>query len=319
VLPIPGITPQQTTDILTNNEKISADGSINTHNDVETTANSYGDILSWNGTNWANRQFIPSSQTNLYGQIVTPISVCANITPIPNPTPLFGSHGPGSNTTDANRLLAFNWDGNPIYNPCGADLEQMYYALVKGGYIVGLEKEFIKSPPYSNNLSPTYSEQQNWIVRSINHVRKLLGNNTPIKLSQRLSNEALWRIEKAYCATYAPNDIYLSQQRFLPTLAQQAASYPNTLLEWPNGLISQSSGDNWRYELATGNFDNNTQPWWTAYGSVLWALLWHQQQSGNIWAQLFGREYIGIAIGRSTNATSICYDFKFSGPQQSLC
>ena len=55
---ITGITPQQTADIQTNNLKVSADGSINTHNDVETISPSPGDLLSWNGTNWVS---IPSA------------------------------------------------------------------------------------------------------------------------------------------------------------------------------------------------------------------------------------------------------------------
>jgi hypothetical protein len=54
IRPINGITAQQVADILLNNLKVSASGSINTHNDVQTTTPSTGQVLKWNGTNWAN-------------------------------------------------------------------------------------------------------------------------------------------------------------------------------------------------------------------------------------------------------------------------
>jgi len=54
--PINGISTQQVADILMNNLKVSADGTINAHNDVNYTAPSIGQVLKWNGTNWTNAQ-----------------------------------------------------------------------------------------------------------------------------------------------------------------------------------------------------------------------------------------------------------------------
>lgn len=49
-----GITPAQALSIIENSAKISADGPINTHSDVETSLPSPGDLLSWNGSQWVN-------------------------------------------------------------------------------------------------------------------------------------------------------------------------------------------------------------------------------------------------------------------------
>ena len=71
-----GITSQQIADITTNNAKISADGPINTHSDVETTTPRIGDILAWDGTNWVN---IPASVGISVEQAADIISNCAKI------------------------------------------------------------------------------------------------------------------------------------------------------------------------------------------------------------------------------------------------
>jgi hypothetical protein len=49
-----GITPSQASAIVANTAKVSADGSINTHSDVDTTSPSIGDSLKWNGSQWVN-------------------------------------------------------------------------------------------------------------------------------------------------------------------------------------------------------------------------------------------------------------------------
>jgi hypothetical protein len=51
---IVGITPAQASAIIANTAKVSADGSINTHNDVNFTNPNPGDLISWNGSNWVN-------------------------------------------------------------------------------------------------------------------------------------------------------------------------------------------------------------------------------------------------------------------------
>ena len=51
---ITGISNQQATNITSANLKVSADGPVSSHSDVETTSPTIGDLLSWNGTNWVN-------------------------------------------------------------------------------------------------------------------------------------------------------------------------------------------------------------------------------------------------------------------------
>jgi hypothetical protein len=54
-----GVSPQQAADILTNKDKISADGSVNTHNDVNYISPSLGEILTFDGLNWVNGPLLP--------------------------------------------------------------------------------------------------------------------------------------------------------------------------------------------------------------------------------------------------------------------
>lgn len=60
----------------TNDAKVSADGSIDTHSDVDTTtsAPSTGEVLKWNGTNWA-----PAADTAGSGDVVGPASATDNV------------------------------------------------------------------------------------------------------------------------------------------------------------------------------------------------------------------------------------------------
>jgi hypothetical protein len=57
-----GITPAQASAITANTAKVSADGSINTHNDVQVSPLP-GDLLTYNGTNWVNRNPPKTYQT----------------------------------------------------------------------------------------------------------------------------------------------------------------------------------------------------------------------------------------------------------------
>jgi hypothetical protein len=50
-----GITPSQASDIINNNTKVSADGTIATHSDVGITSPVIGDLMEWDGTNWVNK------------------------------------------------------------------------------------------------------------------------------------------------------------------------------------------------------------------------------------------------------------------------
>jgi hypothetical protein len=58
------ITTQQSNNITTNLAKISANGSVNTHSDVQTENNIIGQIVHWDGTNWVNttKQYITEQQ-----------------------------------------------------------------------------------------------------------------------------------------------------------------------------------------------------------------------------------------------------------------
>ena len=308
------ITQQQANDILANNAKVSADGSINTHSDVTIILPAKGDILQWSGSQWVNSPFPSYGGGSL---IVTTTPACSPMTVVPG-TPLFGSHGPGSNTTDTNRILANAWNGIP-FNPCGLTDAQRFDTIVKGPYILGLEQEYNKLPPYQNPLLPTLTEQMNWTIRCINHIRKLYGNPNPVKVSQRLTNEALWRIERAWCSVFSPNSI--TDWYYIPDTNAQA-NYPSTLNEWPTPSLRKGVNNyQWRYELG-GWGSSATTPFWTHMTDLLWSILKHQQNK-SIFQGFYGMDEIGIAICTVpvgfANAGAIAYSFSFAGVQLSYC
>lgn len=313
------ITQQQADDIIANNAKVSADGSINTHSDVMITLPTKNDILQWNGSQWVNSPF----QTFGPGFLTLTLTpACSPMTLIPSLNPDFGSHGPGSNTTDPNRILANAWNGIP-FNPCGMSSSTLYNTIVKGAYILGLEAEYNKLPPYADTNTPTFQEHMNWTIRVFNHIRKLLGNPNPVIVSQRLCNEALWRLEKAWCSTYTPNNIY--SWNFLPT-TQQQLNYPPTLNEWPTPQTPKNSGSNlvhyFRYEIAHATL-SPTIPWWTQMSQILWNIL-QGHQSDDLISDIFGRPEIGIAIctvpsGFTNTAGDIAYSLVSFGTKRSYC
>lgn len=75
------ITPTQTSNIIANVLKISADGPINTHSDVQTSGNVTGQILMWNGANWVNTtaQFITVQQVNDINNNTTKVTASSTI------------------------------------------------------------------------------------------------------------------------------------------------------------------------------------------------------------------------------------------------
>jgi len=307
------ITEQQALDITANNAKVSADLTINTHSDVTIHLPAKNDILQWSGTQWVNSPF-KAFGLGALTNTNTPACAAMQIAPL---TPLYGSHGPGS-YTDANRVLANNWNGVP-FNPCGLTNEQLYDTIVKGAFVLGLEAEYNRLPPYQDHLLPTEEEQLNWMVRCINHIRKLYGNPNPVKVSQRLTNEALWRIEKAWCPNFAPNNI--TDGYFIPTNEQQN-DYPSTLNEWPNQQSKKGvSHYQWRYELAAWAI-NQAEPYWWHLRSLLWSILKHQQNK-TLFQGFYGMDEIGIAMCTVPPgfefAGALAYSFSFAGTQRSYC
>jgi hypothetical protein len=307
------ITEQQALDITANNAKVSADLSINTHSDVTIYLPAKNDILQWSGTQWVNSPF-KAFGTGALTNTNTPACAAMQIAPL---TPLYGSHGPGS-LNDASRVEANNWNGTP-FNPCGLTNEQLYNTIVKGNWVLGLEAEYNKLPPYQNHLLPTEEEQLNWMIRCINHIRKLYGNPNPVKVSQRLTNEALWRIEKAWCPNFAPNNI--TDWYFIPTNGQQN-DYPSTLNEWPNRQSKKGVNNyQWRYELG-GWAISQDQPYWWHIRSLLWSILVHQQNK-SLFSGFYGMDEIGIAMCTVPPgfdfAGALAYSFSFAGTQRSYC
>jgi hypothetical protein len=257
--PAIGVSVQQAADILLNNGKVSADGSVNTHNDVQTTTPATGQVLTWDGINWTNA-IIPAQI-----QRFQPISVVSglDVNPVAGVAPYVFSGGAGSARAQAN-----TWNGlggsaggiNVFSNENGGTVSGMdqlwkypgvdpwndagYQAIQNPGgsgmALIGMEMIYNAQPPYANPANPTVPEQIRWCLRVINHYRFLLQGqggwlfaSPPFKeaeLSQRLCNEALWEAERYHTTRYGTalaNS--LAATGFIPTLAQQAeyAGFPS--------------------------------------------------------------------------------------------
>lgn len=113
------------TDVAANTAKVSADGSIDTHSDVDTTTNppSTGEVLTWDGSDWAPVA-LPDSGSTSINYIINPnienntdnINVTANVTKgSDSVTPLFnGTSVTFSTATIATTADYFEFDMNDV-------------------------------------------------------------------------------------------------------------------------------------------------------------------------------------------------------------
>ena len=247
-----GISVQQAADILLNNAKVSADGSVNTHNDVQTSSPVSGQVLTWNGTNWVNQ--VVAQQVQRY----QPVSVTSglNVDPTTNISPTITFSG----GTGSPRALANLWNGLPVptqvawengalmpgyftcwrYTSTDAALftDVGASAILDGNgttmALLGMENLYNTVQPYANPTSPTVPEQIIWCTRVLNHFRRLThqmpgiyliptGPQVEAVISQRLCNEALWSAERWHTTKYGtkPANSVDTPYGFIPTIAQQ--------------------------------------------------------------------------------------------------
>jgi hypothetical protein len=92
------------------------------------------------------------------------------------------------------------WDGVPMdvsgwpTSPTTAQLAAFIYP--DSNHMRGLHQHFYNINPFADNTAPTVEEIDQWNVEVIRHLRKLVGNTTPVGGSRCLFLRAQWNEEK---------------------------------------------------------------------------------------------------------------------------
>ncbi len=90
------------------------------------------------------------------------------------------------------------WDGTPI-NIDGLTPSQICPLLFKNGYTMkGLRELYYNTMPFADETAPTIAEIDAWNIEVIRHLRRLVGNTTPLEGDPRLYLEAQWADERRF-------------------------------------------------------------------------------------------------------------------------
>lgn len=203
------------------------------------------------------------------------------------------------------------WDGTPIVID-GLTPSQICPLLFKNGYTMkGLRQLYYSIMPFADETRPTIAEIDAWNIEIIRHLRRLVGNNTPLEGDRRLYLEAHWADERRFtrywdqrypgtnCSAYGPCALPCSNQHcgatFVPNFEDQApylVQYPG--LEPFNFITGGAEG--------IGAVNTN----------VPWALKLVQRLSNWVCTEgtgghagpCFNREKVGMSFFTALGATS---------------
>lgn len=109
-----------------------------------------------------------------------------------------------------------DWDGTPI-SIDGLTPSQICPLLFKNGFTMkGLRQLYYNTMPFADETAPTVAEIDAWNIEVIRHLRRLVGNTTPLEGDPRLYLEAQWADERRFtrvwdseypgtnCSAYGP-------------------------------------------------------------------------------------------------------------------
>lgn len=86
----------------------------------------------------------------------------------------------------------WDWDGIPI-DITNKTPSQICSLLFKNGYLMkGLRQQYNNIKPFANPASPTIAEIDQWNLKTIQHLRNLVGNTTPLTGDPKLYLETQW-------------------------------------------------------------------------------------------------------------------------------
>lgn len=91
------------------------------------------------------------------------------------------------------------WDGTTTIDTSGKTPSQICPLLFKNGYTMkGLRQLYYTIMPFADETAPTIKEIDLWNLEVIRHLRRLVGNTTPLEGDPRLYLEAQWADERRY-------------------------------------------------------------------------------------------------------------------------
>ena len=342
-----GVSPQEALDIQRNNLKISADGSINTHNDVNTVLPTPGQILAWDGANWTNINVAQSSLTGVTSYFPTlPSGVLTRFRPQGFLPSRSGHAGYGTFNAGIRLSAATFPDGTiPGINLCTCTNAQLTsHLFISNGNdaaftdqvaMNGLERVYNLVNPFPDVFNPTMLQLMLWNVEVINHFRRICGNPIPIVLDKRLNYEALWSVERVNTNYHGArwNTTALYNQTFIPSTTIQNSVYGLPLSE-----VSSTQTNNFpvalfqrQNELKLSGYQMNINvgqecPWnlhmvsiirfWVNVSGVFYNSI---DANSLLIAALLTRTHIGMCVHLEPTSNQIFYRFTFSGPILNRC
>jgi hypothetical protein len=320
-----GLSAQQVADIVESNAKVSADGTINWHNDVQVNPISTSEVIYYDGFEWSSiDEFILRRQ--FHGGLVT------NFGNNNVPADLSSSNDQANVNAWTDRLEdALNMfpDGRGgVANLCFLDpaLLRWQVGLATGLFapgnetimfrnrgsafgIYGVPSLYDATIPFENVNSPTIEELKDWNVVVINHFRRILGNPIPITRNARLDMEALWSSERTNTTLFGSPVHADSSFQFIPNQANQEQSYGT---EW--SATAYNTFPHGRFTIDFTNIEAG------AYKSQIWvheSLSWAKHMEAIL---LFWTGYRGIDNGLTpVNFTKLLVEAFYGRSEIGMC
>lgn len=334
-----GITPQMAEAIIANTAKVSADGPVSTHSDVETTLPNLNDTLLWDGTNWVNwppanvpiasmMGFNPGDTFNKWARdltrnwngsaifnpcgIPTPVNVNGALIPAVMRITSTGVAPVGNTQTNAFQNTVTVDPSNPLRNR-GLQ-SKPFYAMF------GLENLYNIVRPFADELRPSMTELKAWNIRVLNHFRVLIARtDAGVVADERLDLEAQWKNERWLTTIHGPMQLLNNPLRmtsttitpFIPSLAVQA-SYTSS------PTMTASSGNVRVYHI---HFPVSYP--WSYHMMMIIAMVWSGVGLDNDWVYdrpfFSGSNRMGQSIMTVPGSTDLCYCLSFPPTPKTFC
>ena len=192
-----GITTLQANSITANSAKVSADGSINSHSDVDTstaTPNN-GEALVWDGSNWVPTSLAPSPSG-----LQNSIQLTGNITPSAFTEPTEALYWNTSSNSHTVTLIDGNWPIGSVVHFINFNNLGNIQVSMSGASILDASDVLTSYPVYGGSkLTLTKVAASSWLI--LNHTDQLIGDANLTGGSQQLLTAGSLTFANAY-ATY---------------------------------------------------------------------------------------------------------------------
>ena len=189
-----GITTLQANSIAANNAKVSADGSINSHSDVDTstTAPTNGQALTFDGTNW-----VPTSLASSPSGLQNSIQLTGDIAPSAFTEPTAALYWNTSSNSHTVTLTDANWPVGSVVHFINFNNLGNIQVSMSGASILDASDVLTSYPVYGGSkLTLTKVATSSWLI--LNHTDQLIGEANLTGGSQQLLTAGSLTFANAY-------------------------------------------------------------------------------------------------------------------------